>query len=165
MFPPSGCAEHHSSRRSGPRADAGQGRMPTISPTGHGWPVGEIRCGREAQSTHQSPQVIDGRRHRVAFLLVTFLWAKPKEKLPAIRAEPTLSAREGTGRAQARAEKFQGAALFVQMPSMQFAKSAHCILRTGWIVSSEYSFVEDRRRWQMRKRHYPHFDWRNANKI
>jgi len=52
-------------------------------------------------------QVIDRRRHRVAFLLVTFLWAKPKEKSPAIRAEPALSAREGTGRVQAHAAPFQ----------------------------------------------------------
>jgi len=68
MFSPSGCAEHRSPRRTGPRVDAGRGRMPTISPTGHGWPVGETRRGREAQGTHQSPQVIGGRRHRGMFL-------------------------------------------------------------------------------------------------
>ena len=50
-FPPSGCAEHRSLRRTGPRADAGQGRKPKISPTGHGWPVGETRRGREAQTS------------------------------------------------------------------------------------------------------------------
>ncbi len=82
-----------SQRRSGYcRAQTRAWQEPKRPSSGQGWPVDGPRSGCEAQGTESSLAMIR-RRHRVAFLLVTFLWAKPKEKLPAIRAEHKVSAR------------------------------------------------------------------------
>src|SRR5882757_7512937 len=80
MYPPSGCAEHRRTRwnsraqtraRHGCRsrfrqARDGLSKTPTLAEKRRG-PINHRR-------------VFARRRHRVAFLLVTFLWAKPKEK-------------------------------------------------------------------------------------
>ena len=58
--------------------------MPKISPTGHGWPVGETRRGREAQGTVQSRQRLDGADIGKCSLL-TFL---RQESKAAGRAAP-----------------------------------------------------------------------------
>ena len=51
MFTPFDCAEHRRTRRPWPARVSRRARhgMPMLSPSGHGWPVGETRRGREAQ--------------------------------------------------------------------------------------------------------------------
>jgi len=106
-FPPSGCAEHRSPRRTGPRADAGRGRMPTISPTGHGWPVGETRRGREAQGTESSPSDDSAQTPGRSFFGY-FLVAVDK-KVTRHQGGTALSISRQMVRAQARTPRFQSA--------------------------------------------------------
>ena len=105
-FPPSGCAEHHSPRRTGPRVDAGRGRMPKISPTGHGWPVGETRRGREAQGTLSSRFFFCDERAqtpgRLFWLLLELL-----PKVTRRRRKTSFRRQEDPARAPAHAALFQ----------------------------------------------------------
>ena len=99
-FPPFGSAEHRSPRRHGParlfaRGEAG---MPKLSPTGHGWPVGETRRGREAQGTLSSRFFFCDERARTSGKKVT--------RHPGGTA---LSIHALTARAQARTARLQSA--------------------------------------------------------
>ena len=102
--PPSGCAEHRSLRRTGPRVDAGRGRMPKISPTGHGWPVGETRRGREAQGTESSPSDDSAQTPGRRFLVTS---CRCRQEVTRRRRKTSLRRKEDTARAQARTQKLQ----------------------------------------------------------